>query len=213
MMARSATVPFLPRRQTRGLDRRIEHADHPPALPSHLLAGRRGATLSDQYETPLNLAAMLALGGAKSHISKHLVNLLRSDDEISREVRDVLADALEGNGPSGLAIKVLGTAGGRGKTPLWESLESRRKLVRIALEIEAAVSSGMTISEAMVSDVSSEAGRDATSTRKQSWAYFKRMNRWLETYRPAPLPGLSEEQSARLHQDCFHFLDINGDVR
>ena len=126
----------------------------------------------------LNQAAFAAALGLSTDWKLDLVRLLRSGEEISVSVREALADAIEGKGPNGVSLTLVG----HDRTARWmEGLAERREWRefgrRVSEKLSPRLSPDLQFERLAASSIRNE------SYHKKCYYYFRRCEAWKATAR------------------------------
>lgn len=127
-------------------------------------------------EQRLNSAAFLSLMGLDREWQANLTALLRSDAEIDRSVRELLADAIDGRAYSGVRFSL---SGHELSSRWWASIKDRRRWYEFGIEVSPFIETAQNLPAAM-EEASEKLGK-SESYCKKAYYYRRDCEAWVRS--------------------------------
>ncbi|MEP0192038.1 MAG: hypothetical protein ABJP70_00220 [Erythrobacter sp.] len=156
---------------------------------------------SEEWETPLNRQAFFALKNFSTDWRRDLVALLRSDDPIHPVVREVMAQAVEGETIDGTRLVL---SGGGANADLRKGLEKRKRDLKVGAYMEALIAEGSTRETA--TEAASETFCVSFETCRAALTYSRNCEAWVEHSFNGQSKQLLDRASLR---SLFHHNDMD----
>lgn len=168
---------------------------------------------SRQRAEALNMKAWLALENGHPFPAEPIAELLQSEVEISREVRDQLAHSLLGIQATkgSVTFKAVGTKNEIGLRN--RQRETRMRWVQVARAMLALQATGLSYDQTLTAPLDGldqKARMMDAKARAAAWTYFKKMEAWIQENRPSLFHYGDAELDQNLSEHLFHRAHMDG---